>query len=117
MTYALKAPTVSNLDEIVLLFGGITLLFLIVAKFTGSNTAMICVEVLAMWCTAIASQFVLTNYDRIMPTVLTPQGWEDLGMIVSFLVCGNGRHSTFYSKLPNCVSGSVAGTGALDQKW
>jgi len=94
----------SNLDGIVLLFGGIALVLLIMAAITGSNRAMIGVEVLAMWSTAIASQFVLTSCARVMSTVFTPQGWEDLGTIVSFL-CGNGRHSNFYSKHPNCVSG------------
>lgn len=94
----------SILDEIVLLFGGIALVFLIMAAITGSNPAMISFEVLAMWSTAIASQFVLTSCARVMSRVFTPQGWENLGTIVYFL-CGNGRHSNFYSKHPNCVNG------------
>ena len=96
----------SILDDsgIVLLFGGIALVFLIMATIAGSNPATISAGVLVIWSTAIASQFVLTSCDRVMPAVFTPQGWEDLGTIVSFL-CRNGRHSSFYSKHPNCVSG------------
>jgi hypothetical protein len=86
----------------VLLSGGIALLFLV--TIAGSNPAIISDGVLGIWSAAIASKFVLTSCNRVMPTMFTPQGWEDLGTAVFFL-CGNGRHSKFYSELPNCVSG------------
>jgi len=101
----------SILDGMVLLSGGIALAFLIMATIAGPNPAMISDGILVIWSTAIAYKFVLTSRDRVIPTVFTPQGWEDLGTMVS-LLCGNGRHSNFYSKLPNCVSGQVVGTGA-----
>ena len=96
----------SILDEVVLPFGGIALVFLIMAAITGSNPAMINVQVLAMWSTAIASHFVLTSCARVMSRVFTPQGWEHLGTkLVVYFLCGNGRHSNFYSKRPNCLNG------------
>jgi hypothetical protein len=94
----------SILDEMVLLSGGIALLFLIMVTIAGSNPAIISGGVLVIWSVAIASKFEPTSCGRVMPTVFTHQGWEDLGTTVSFL-CGNGRHSKFYSELPNCVSG------------
>ena len=94
----------SILDEMVLLSGGIALLFLIMVTIAGSNPAIVSGGVLVIWSATIASKFVLTECGRVMPTMFTLLGWEDLGTTVFFL-CGNGRHSKIYSELPNCVNG------------
>jgi len=72
--------------EIVLLFGGIALVFLSMATITGSNPAMISDEVFAAWSTAIAFEFVLTSCACVMSRVFTPQGWEMLANTLTALV-------------------------------